>query len=73
MKKLLPDSIEIFAGLADLKEADYKQTLAIATIIELFIEKGLFTRQEFGAKAAALDRTALVEATHGEAVLHAAK
>jgi hypothetical protein len=73
MKKISPDLIEIIAGLADMKEADYKQTLAISTLIELFIEKGLFTRQEFGAKAAALDQAALKEATRGETVLRAAK
>lgn len=73
MKKISPDSIEMIAGLADLKEADYKQTLAISTLIELLIEKGLFTRQEFGAKAAILDQAALREATQGKVTLRAAK
>ncbi len=73
MKKVLTDPIQIIAGLADLKTADYKQTLAISTLIELFIDKGLFTRQEFGAKAAALDRAALQEATGCETNLHVAK
>ncbi len=69
MRKILPNSLEIIAQVADLKSADYKQTLAIATLIELFIEKGLFTRQQFGAKAAELDQSALYEATGGKTTL----
>jgi len=54
-------TLEIVAQIADLKEVDYKNTLALATLIELLIEKGLFTRQEFARKAAELDGATLGE------------
>lgn len=53
--------IEIISQLADLKEIDYRNTLAIATLIELFIEKGLCTRQEFTRKAKELDAATINE------------
>lgn len=57
-------TLEIVGQIADLKETDYKNTLALATLIELLIDKGLFTRQEFAHKAAELDG-----ATVGEIIL----
>ncbi|MDR3590970.1 MAG: hypothetical protein P4N41_15060 [Negativicutes bacterium] len=54
-----------FAGqLADMKDVDYKNTLAVATVIELLIAKGYFTREEFAAKAAELDQASLAEIIH---------
>lgn len=53
--------IDIIGHLADLKEIDYRNTLAIATLIELFIEKGLCTRQEFTRKAKELDAATINE------------
>ncbi|HEY3423245.1 MAG TPA: hypothetical protein VGL27_00505 [Negativicutes bacterium] len=55
------DSIDIFGQIADLKEADYKNTLAIAVLIELFIDKGLFSRQEFALKARELECATITE------------
>ncbi len=49
------DKIDIYGKLGDLKEIDYRNTLAIATLIELLVEKGLITRQEFSQKAQSLD------------------
>lgn len=57
-------TLEIVAQIADLKEIDYKNTLALAALIELLIDKGLFSRQEFAHKAAELDG-----ATAGEIML----
>lgn len=49
------DKIDIYAKIGDLKDIDYRNTLAIATLIELLVEKGVITRQEFSRKAYALD------------------
>lgn len=53
--------IDVVGQIADLKEVDYRNTLAIATLIELIIEKGLFTRQEFARKAKELDAATISE------------
>lgn len=49
------DSINIYAQLADLKETDYRNTLAIAALIELLEEKGLLTPAELADKIKKLD------------------
>ncbi|MCT4592662.1 MAG: hypothetical protein N4A57_00085 [Anaeromicrobium sp.] len=53
--------LEVYAELGDLKETDYRNTLAIATIIELLIQKGIITRQEFARMASRLDRMTVDE------------
>ncbi|MDR3560147.1 MAG: hypothetical protein P4N59_01710 [Negativicutes bacterium] len=53
--------LELAAQIGDLKDVDYKNTLAIAALIELLINKGLFTREEFTAQAVKLDRASLAE------------
>lgn len=53
--------IDVIGQLAELKEIDYRNTLAIATLIELLIDKGLFTRQEFTRKARQLDGATIAE------------
>ncbi|SDF62494.1 hypothetical protein [Sporolituus thermophilus] len=55
------NTIDIIGQIADLKTVDYRNTLAISVLIELLVEKGLFTRQEFAAKAAELEQTSLAE------------
>lgn len=49
------ETIDLFARIADMKDVDYRNTLAISALIELLIEKGLFTREEFQATATRLD------------------
>lgn len=49
------EMIGIHAQFADLKHIDYRNTLAIVTLIELLIEKGAFTREEFSRKSSELD------------------
>jgi hypothetical protein len=56
--------LEIAGQLADMKDIDYKNTLAVAALIELLIDKGLFTREEFTAKATELDQASLAEIIH---------
>jgi hypothetical protein len=53
--------LDIAGQLASLKDVDYKNTLAIAALIELLIDKGLFTRQEFAQKTQELESASLAE------------
>ena len=57
------NSIEMVGQIADLKEVDYKNTLAVATLIELLIEKGIITRSEFSQKARELELATEAEIT----------
>ncbi|SMC40495.1 hypothetical protein [Sporomusa malonica] len=61
MSRDVMNMLDVAAQLGDLKDVDYKNTLAIAVLIELFIEKGLFTRQEFAQKAQELESASLAE------------
>ncbi|MBB6218418.1 hypothetical protein HNQ80_004582 [Anaerosolibacter carboniphilus] len=54
-------NIDVYAQLGDLKEVDYRNTLAIATLIEILHEKGLITRREFSQKAQQLDAMTIEE------------
>lgn len=49
------ETIALYATLADLKDVDYKNTLAITTLIDLLIEKGIITRDELASRAQQLD------------------
>lgn len=49
------DKIDIYAKIGDLKEVDYRNTLAIASLIELLVDKDIITRDEFARKAYTLD------------------
>lgn len=55
------NTLDIVGQLADLKEADYKNTLAIAILIDLLIEKEVFTRQEFAQKARQFENETMAE------------
>ena len=55
------NDIHIIGQLADLKDTDYKNTLAISALIELFIEKRLFTREEFTRQAETLEKLTMAE------------
>ena len=54
-------TVDIIGQLADLKDVDYKNTLALAALIELLTEKGLFSKREFTEKAQELDHASLAE------------
>jgi len=49
------NKVDIIAQIGDLKEIDYRNTLAIASIIELLIDKEIINRQEVAKKARLLD------------------
>ena len=56
--------LELASRLSDMKEDQYRQLLALSTMIELLVEKGLLTPDEIQAKAslmeAELDRQLLL-------------
>ncbi len=58
---LKPNMVNIIGQLADLKDTDYKNTLAITTLLELLIEKNFFTREEFAQKATELENATVRE------------
>lgn len=49
------NNVDILGEIADLKEIDYKNTLAIVSIIELLIEKKIITKNDITKKARFLD------------------
>ncbi len=53
------NDIDLMGQLGDLKEIDYRNTLAIATLIEILAEKGIITLQEFSKKSYYLDNMSL--------------
>ncbi|KAB3529283.1 hypothetical protein F8154_14880 [Alkaliphilus pronyensis] len=55
------NNVDVVAQISDLKETDYRNTLAIATLIELLIENKIITRQQFAKKSYHLDNMTLEE------------
>lgn len=49
------DIMNVYSTIGDLKEIDYRNTLAIATMIKLLIDKGIISEEEFRWQAAVLD------------------
>ena len=47
--------LDIVGQIADMKEIEYKNTLAIASIIELLIDKGVISKNDIAKKALALE------------------
>ncbi|HPT78095.1 MAG TPA: hypothetical protein PK830_03205 [Candidatus Atribacteria bacterium] len=56
------NKLEIISQLGDMKEVEYKNTLAITSIIELLVEKNIISREDIARKAAELDEQAYYEA-----------
>lgn len=50
------DIVHMMAKLGDMKDEHYRNILAISTIIELLVEKGILTREELAIKADELDQ-----------------
>lgn len=53
--------LDICAQLSDMKDIDYRNTLAIASIIELLVEKGIIQRNDIAIKARQLDSMSIEE------------
>ena len=55
------NDIDVLAQLGDLKEVDYRNTLAIASLIELLVEKGVLTIDDISNKSKMLDSMSVEE------------
>ncbi len=53
------EKIEFLGQLADMKIIDYRNTIALASLLELLVEKGIITREEVASRAMALEQQAL--------------
>lgn len=49
------ETIRLWATIADLKKTDYKNVLAVTSLIDLLIQKGIITREELANRAQHLD------------------
>jgi len=49
------NDLNLVGQIADLKENNYKNTLVISALIEVLIEKGVFSRKELIKKIEELD------------------
>ncbi|MEK3884288.1 hypothetical protein [Paenibacillus sp. PL2-23] len=49
------EHVQLAAKLADLKDDHYRTVLTLSAMLELFVDKGIITREELAAKAEALD------------------
>lgn len=47
--------IDLIGKLADLKQDHYRLTLAVTTLMELLVEKGILQQEDISRKAAELD------------------
>lgn len=47
--------LELASQVSDLKHDHYRQLLALSTLIELLVEKGLLTPEEIQEKAAQME------------------
>ncbi len=55
------DDLDILAKIGDMKEIDYRNTLAIASIIEVLVEKGIIERKDIMRKSRQLDNMTIDE------------
>ncbi len=51
--------LDVISQIADLKEIDYRNTLAITCLIELLVDKGILERNEIASKAYVLENQTL--------------
>lgn len=47
--------LELASRLSDMKEDQYRQLLALSTMLELLVEKGVITADEIRAKSAEME------------------
>lgn len=47
--------LDLAARISDLKEDNYRQLLALSTLIELLVEKGIVTPDEIRLKASVIE------------------
>jgi hypothetical protein len=51
MNKAVTEFLDFNCILSNMKETDYKNTLAVTALIELLTDKGIITKKDFSAKA----------------------
>jgi len=56
------EELNLIDQIGTMKEINYKNTLAIASIIEILLEKNIITHDEIKNKAQELDKMAFMEA-----------
>lgn len=56
------EEISLISQIGDMKEINYKNTLAIASIIEILLEKNIITYADIKNKVQELDEMAFMEA-----------
>jgi hypothetical protein len=61
MGVILMTKLDLIGQIADMKEIDYKNTLAIASIIEVLIDKGIINRNDIALKALQLENMTIEE------------
>jgi hypothetical protein len=55
------NKLDVIAQIGDMKEVEYRNTLAITSIIEILLEKNIISREDFAKKAEELDKLAFLE------------
>ena len=63
--------VQSMAKIADLAESHYRTTLALSALIELMVDKGFITPEEFHQKAADLEKEDHAFPAAARASLHA--
>lgn len=53
--------LDVISQIADMKQVDYRTTLAVSTLIDLLVAKGIITRDEFSRQAAELEDATMAE------------
>lgn len=55
------NEIDVYSKISELKDVDYRNTLAIASIVEVLVEKGILERNDIAKKSRLLDSMSLEE------------
>ena len=55
------NKLDVLAQIGDIKEIEYRNTLALTSVIELLLEKNIISREDISKKAEELDKMAFLE------------
>jgi hypothetical protein len=58
------NKLDVIAQIGDIKEVEYRNTLAITSIIEILLEKNIINREDIAKKAKELDQLAFMETSN---------
>jgi hypothetical protein len=61
------NKLDIIAQIGDLKEVEYRNVLAVTSIIEILLEKNIITKEDISKKAEELDKLAFLETCDSKA------